>query len=283
VAAYLNALDALAWGSMAPTQQHRDFLLLALLTGARRGNLQAMQWADVGLQAKVWHIPASDAKAGAEIEVPLVPAVVEVLQRRGSALYTGRRRRSRATILGMPVLHIAQGPWGDEVRGRARGFIAIGDDARGFLAVGGIARGVVAIGGVAIGGFSLGGVALGGIAIGGAVLGLIASGGAAAGGVSVGGGSVGIIADGGLAFGVFARGQPGVGPFVDTASINATPADRLFDALSWFFGPGAGSPTTIWQPTAILAGVGTLVAATLVAVAIRAWSREPGWDFEEWQ
>ncbi|MFH1919446.1 MAG: site-specific integrase [Planctomycetota bacterium] len=57
-----------------------DFILLALLTGARRGNLQAMQWADVNLDLGVWRIPQT--KSGRPVLVPLIPAAVEILTRR---------------------------------------------------------------------------------------------------------------------------------------------------------------------------------------------------------
>ncbi len=59
------------------------------------------------------------------------------------------RKRSEATILGMPLYDIAMGPNFEtgEIRGHARGFIAVGDIATGVLAMGGVARGVVAFGG----------------------------------------------------------------------------------------------------------------------------------------
>ena len=57
-----------------------DFFLIALLSGARRGNLQAMQWADVNLDLGVWRIPQT--KSGHPVLVPLIPAAVEILARR---------------------------------------------------------------------------------------------------------------------------------------------------------------------------------------------------------
>lgn len=114
------------------------------------------------------------------------------------------RKRSEATILGMPLYDIAMGPNFEtgEIRGHARGFIAVGDIATGVLAMGGVARGVVAFGGVAIGAFSFGGLSIGVIAaIGGAAIGGVALGGAAIGLVAIGGGAVGYYAVGGGAFG----------------------------------------------------------------------------------
>src|SRR4029079_2665213 len=56
----------------------------------------------------------------------------------------GFEYRSRATLFGLPLLHVASGP--DPATGRRR-------VAKGIIALGDIACGVVAIGGVACGGF----------------------------------------------------------------------------------------------------------------------------------
>ncbi len=63
----------------------RDLFRMALLTGARRSNLQAMAWVDVDLSRKVWSIPADDAKAGEPIHVPIVGEAAEILTRRRNA------------------------------------------------------------------------------------------------------------------------------------------------------------------------------------------------------
>ena len=75
----------------------------------------------------------------------------------------GVRRQSSATLFGLPLWAVAVGPDPEkgEVRGHARGIIAVGDIATGWLAIGGMARGLIAVGGLAIGGLSLGGVSLG--------------------------------------------------------------------------------------------------------------------------
>lgn len=106
----------------------------------------------------------------------------------------GKRWRSSTTLFGLPLVDIAVGPDPEkgEMRGHARGVIAIGDVATGFLAVGGLAMGGVAVGGLAIGLFALGGAAVGL---------LLAFGGAAVGGVAIGGGAVGYYALGGGALG----------------------------------------------------------------------------------
>ena len=88
--------------------------------------------------------------------------------------------RSRARLLGIPLIHIATGAVteGRYRRGVATAWFAVGDIAIGVLFAGG---------GVALGGISLGGAALGVVPIGGLALGLLAAGGLAFGVVAVGG------------------------------------------------------------------------------------------------
>lgn len=59
----------------------KSFFMLCLLTGARRSNVLGMRWADIGLSDGIWRIPAADAKAGEEMNIPLVPEAVTVLTR----------------------------------------------------------------------------------------------------------------------------------------------------------------------------------------------------------
>jgi hypothetical protein len=98
------------------------------------------------------------------------------------AMYWGYEYRSELTILGWPLVHIAQGI--DPQTGRpriARGIIAIGNVAVGLFALGGVAAGGIAFGGVGLGIVGLGGVALGVLALGGCSIGLVfAAGGMAA-------------------------------------------------------------------------------------------------------
>ncbi len=118
----------------------------------------------------------------------------------------GREYRSRLTLWGLPLLHVASGL--DPVTGQWRkavGIIALGDRAYGVLAVGsayavgviavagGFAAGLVGFGGMALGLFlAVGGMALGGFALGGAAVGAVAFGGAAVGFYAFGGGAWGI-------------------------------------------------------------------------------------------
>lgn len=118
--------------------------------------------------------------------------------------YRGIRKRSATTFWGLPLYDIAMGPDPEkgELRGHARGIIAIGDIATGILAMGGVARGVVATGGLALGLlFGMGGLATGLLAIGGLAIGGLAIGGGAVGGIAIGGGAVGYYSMGGGAFG----------------------------------------------------------------------------------
>ncbi|MHC4610726.1 MAG: hypothetical protein ACYS7M_10315, partial [Planctomycetota bacterium] len=134
--------------------------------------------------------------------------IVDVLRRRGDqALRMGKRYRSATIIFGLPLVHVALGPSGNETRGHAKGIIAIGDIATGFLALGSIARGIVALGGLALGLVGIGGLGVGLVAaFGGGAIGGMAAGGGAVGVVAQGGGAVGMLADGGGAYGYLARG-----------------------------------------------------------------------------
>ncbi|PIV89418.1 MAG: recombinase XerD [Hydrogenophilales bacterium CG17_big_fil_post_rev_8_21_14_2_50_63_12] len=61
----------------------RDFILLALLTGARRANLCAMHWQEIDLGAGVWRIPRT--KNDEPQSVTLCPEAVVILEARKEA------------------------------------------------------------------------------------------------------------------------------------------------------------------------------------------------------
>lgn len=116
------------------------------------------------------------------------------------------RKQSEYVFLGLPLYSIARGPdfSKGEMRGHAKGVLAIGDTATGIIAIGGFAMGGVAIGGVAVGLVTLGGLSLGLLlAIGGAAIGMLANGGAALGLVAIGGAAAGYYAAGGAAYGAY--------------------------------------------------------------------------------
>lgn len=114
----------------------------------------------------------------------------------GRTRFRGIRKRSETTLFGVPIYDIALGPDFEkgEMRGTAKGIIAIGD----------VAFGLVALGGVALGGLASGGLAIGILgAAGGAAIGAFAAGGAAVGAVAVGGAAVGLVALGGATFSLY--------------------------------------------------------------------------------
>ncbi len=63
-----------------PSAMLRDFFFVALLTGARRSNVQTMQWPDIDFQAGIWRIP--ETKSGRPVVVPLVAPVANLLRTR---------------------------------------------------------------------------------------------------------------------------------------------------------------------------------------------------------
>lgn len=135
------------------------------------------------------------------------------------------RKRSAATLFGIPLYDIAMGPDLErgERRGHARGIIAIGDLATGVVAIGGLARGVFALGGMALGLVSLGGCSVGlGLAVGGLALG----------GLAIGGCAVGMVAVGGLAIGYYACGGGAFGAHVINAQMRDPEAVRFFDSFA---------------------------------------------------
>jgi integrase len=58
----------------------RDFVLLALFTGARRSNVLAMRWEQIELKRGLWSIP--DPKSRIPYVVPLTDEAVEILNQR---------------------------------------------------------------------------------------------------------------------------------------------------------------------------------------------------------
>jgi hypothetical protein len=196
--------------------------------------------------------------------------LVEVLTRAPQYLESGKRYRSRATLFGLPVIDIAIGPKNGELRGKAKGIIAIGDVATGGIAIGGLARGIVAIGGLAVGAFSFGGGAFGlCTAMGGAAIGGLATGGAAIGTLAAGGGAIGIVAQGGGAVGYIARGGGAAGVHTITMGQASPIAQSVFDSLRWFFGPWPPGLGTQFQPLAAI-GLATLVAGLIIG-AVAMW------------
>jgi integrase len=66
-----------------PNETLRDVLLVALLTGARKGNVMAARWDEIDFTTGLWRIPTT--KSGRPVVVPLVPIAVALLQHRREA------------------------------------------------------------------------------------------------------------------------------------------------------------------------------------------------------
>jgi tRNA A-37 threonylcarbamoyl transferase component Bud32 len=112
----------------------------------------------------------------------------------------GWEYRSKRTLWGLPLLHIAEGYDPNTGKPRqAKGIIAWGSSAKGVIAMGGRATGVVAFGGLAVGVIAFGGLAMGLIGFGGLVLAaLFAYGGVTVGPFAVGGVAIAMYAQGGF-------------------------------------------------------------------------------------
>lgn len=76
IPAFLEAVES------EPSPTLKDVFKMLLATGARRGNVQAMRWADVDLTNNLWRLPAKSNKSGRFVVVPLMPDAVEILERR---------------------------------------------------------------------------------------------------------------------------------------------------------------------------------------------------------
>lgn len=63
-----------------PNSTIRDYILISLLTGARRSNVLAMRWQDINFERAEWRIPMT--KNGTPQTVALSPEAMEILQNR---------------------------------------------------------------------------------------------------------------------------------------------------------------------------------------------------------
>lgn len=204
--------------------------------------------------------------------------LVEILVRDGSPRSPSYRWQTKATVWGRPAIAVAFGPCGAERWGKARGWIAIGDDAVGVVAIGGIARGIVALGGVAIGVCTAGGLSLGLLlGIGGCGISPLgfAFGGVAIGALAVGGMAIGLAATGGLAIGHFAAGPGALGtyPMKDYRPSAASPeAIEFWAALEPIVG-NHDRGSTLLIPLALVATAYAAVLVSLSFPALFSWWR----------
>ncbi len=58
----------------------RDFFIMLLATGSRKGNVLEMRWADINLNDKIWRVP--DTKNGEPYQVALAGPALAILERR---------------------------------------------------------------------------------------------------------------------------------------------------------------------------------------------------------
>ncbi|MGA7949770.1 MAG: site-specific integrase [Thiobacillaceae bacterium] len=64
------------------SEDFKHFVLLCLLTGARRINVMSARWEDVNLAAAIWRIPDTDSKNGEPMTIPLGAEVVQIFEAR---------------------------------------------------------------------------------------------------------------------------------------------------------------------------------------------------------
>lgn len=63
-----------------PNETARDYILMSLLTGARKTNVLSMSWHDINFGQMTWRIP--ETKSGESHTVPLVPTAIALLKKR---------------------------------------------------------------------------------------------------------------------------------------------------------------------------------------------------------
>lgn len=66
-----------------PNDTIRDYILISLLTGARRANVLSMTWNQISFERAIWSIP--ETKNGTPQSVPLTETAVDILKRRQAA------------------------------------------------------------------------------------------------------------------------------------------------------------------------------------------------------
>jgi integrase len=71
---FFKALDA------EINEMFKDFFYILLLTGARKSNVQSMNWNDISFERAVWVI--KETKNGEAMTVPLIPQAIGILEKR---------------------------------------------------------------------------------------------------------------------------------------------------------------------------------------------------------
>lgn len=70
-------------------QIYKDIVLIALMTGQRKGCVLSLKWEEIDPQQRIWAIPASKAKSKKGLVVPLIPSAMEILNRRSNEAKEG--------------------------------------------------------------------------------------------------------------------------------------------------------------------------------------------------
>lgn len=210
--------------------------------------------------------------------------LVEVLVRDRAMVRLGRRYRSKIRLFGLPLVDVAIGPSGGQLKGFARGIIAIGDVAVGVFAFGGVSLGVFSAGGVSAGLASFGGVAIGLlVGMGGLATGGLASGGLGVGVVAHGGLAVGVIAEGGLAYASYlGRGGVAYGRHVVSQTGSTPGADQVAARWAWLIGSRPGTYwVALWAVIAALAWAavlgGLIMFCRITGLGITGQEDDDGW------
>jgi tRNA A-37 threonylcarbamoyl transferase component Bud32 len=179
----------------------------------------------------------------------------------------GYEYKSKTTVFGLPLVHIATGI--DLRTGRKR-------IAKGIIALGDIAVGVMAYGGLAVGGITFGGCSLGVISLGGLSVGvLLAVGGAAiSGGLSIGGLAIGAVGLGGMAIGVYAFGGGALG-------LHAMSGEGIDPEAEKLFTPWAMSPNDVLVLLSVFVAASTVLSCLVIwltSVVAKSGRRQAGLD-----
>jgi integrase len=86
--------------SNEPNKDLRDFVVLSLFTGARRGDVFSMRWSDITFETTSWRIP--DPKVRVPYIVPLMPEAVEILNgRRNDSIWVFPSRGKTGHLTGV--------------------------------------------------------------------------------------------------------------------------------------------------------------------------------------
>jgi integrase len=67
------------WNTTKDKPAWRDYFLLCLFAGGRRGNIEAMRWDELDLDNGVWRVPGRKSKNKRTMTVPLAPEALRVL------------------------------------------------------------------------------------------------------------------------------------------------------------------------------------------------------------